>query len=241
MNLSYYEMRQEMVIVANQMWERRLTNAAGGNFAVRVDEDKYLISPSLMSERKHCMLTPEDFLLVTTNGKVAEKGKDLEVKDIEILEGTGALSREALMHVLILYHFPEIECTIHAHPFYCMPFVAYQISIPSATEATMNRGTVDSIEWTKAYSEELSRNVYQYFEDHRETAVVKPIGMIMPKHGVVVSGGSIYHAYSMLERIECEAYCETVRRLIDPARYDELENKVDQLSAKMDEILARLK
>ena len=27
-NLSYYEMRQEMVTVARLMWERRLTNAA---------------------------------------------------------------------------------------------------------------------------------------------------------------------------------------------------------------------
>ena len=47
MNLSYYEMRQEMVQVAKMMWDRRLTNAAGGNFAVRVDKDKMLISPSM--------------------------------------------------------------------------------------------------------------------------------------------------------------------------------------------------
>ena len=53
-NLSYYEMRQEMVTIAKLMWERRLTNAAGGNFAVRVDDNRILISPSLMSERKHC-------------------------------------------------------------------------------------------------------------------------------------------------------------------------------------------
>ena len=53
-NLSYYEMRQEMVTTARLMFERRLTNAAGGNFAVRVDDNRILISPSLMSERKHC-------------------------------------------------------------------------------------------------------------------------------------------------------------------------------------------
>ena len=52
-NLSYYEMRQEMVTTARLMFERRLTNAAGGNFAVRVDDNRILISPSLMSERKH--------------------------------------------------------------------------------------------------------------------------------------------------------------------------------------------
>ena len=122
-NLSYYEMRKEMCKVAQLMWERRLTNAAGGNFAVRVDENRILISPSMMSEERHCELEPEDFLLIDY--------------DENILEGTGRLSREGLMHCLILKNFKEIECTIHAHPFYCMPFVAQAKPIPNVTEATM--------------------------------------------------------------------------------------------------------
>jgi L-fuculose-phosphate aldolase len=182
------------------MWERRLTNAAGGNFAVRVEDNHILISPSMMSEEKHCKLSPEDFMLI-----------DYEQN---ILEGTGRLSRESLMHVLILQNFREIGCTIHAHPFYCMPFVAKAKPIPSMTEATMGRGDVGCIKWTKAYTEELSRNIYNYFEEHRELAVKKPIGVIMPLHGVVVSGGDIYKAYSMLERIECDAYCATVQNFI---------------------------
>ena len=48
----------------------------------------------------------------------------------------------------------------------------------------------------------------------REIAEKKPIGMIMPKHGVVVSGPSIYLAYSMLERIETDAFCTITRNLI---------------------------
>lgn len=199
-NLSYYETRQEMAIVAKLMWERRLTNAAGGNFAVRVSDNRILISPSLMSERKHCCLNPEDFLLIDYNET--------------ILEGTGNLSREGLMHVLILKNFQEIGCTIHAHPFYCMPFVAQAKPIPNVTEATMGRGEVGCIPWTKAYTPELSQNIYNYFEDHRELAVKKPIGVIMPLHGVVVSGSDIYSAYSMLERIETDAFCTISKNLI---------------------------
>jgi L-fuculose-phosphate aldolase len=198
--LSYIEMRREMVTTARLIWERRLTNAAGGNFAVRVDENRILISPSMMSEEKHCMLNPEDFLLIDY--------------DQNILEGKGKLSRESLMHVLILQNFKEIGSVIHAHPFYCMPFVAKAKPIPSMTEATMGRGEVGCIKWTKAYTEELSRNVYNYFEERRELAVKKPIGVIMPLHGVVVSGGDIYKAFSMLERIECDAYCATVQNFL---------------------------
>ncbi len=197
-NLSYIEMREEMVTVAKMMWDRRLTNAAGGNFAARVDDNRILITPSLMSERHHCVLKPEDILLIDY--------------DMQILEGNGKLSREGLMHMLILKNFKEIGSTIHAHPFYCMPFVAQAKPIPNVTEATMGRGPVGCIEWTKAYTPELSQNVYQYFEDHRELAVRKPIGVIMPLHGVVVSGPDIYMAYSMLERIETDAYCTIVAK-----------------------------
>lgn len=199
-NMSYYEMRKEMCVVAKLMWERRLTNAAGGNFAVRVDDNRILISPSLMSENLHCNLQPEDFLLIDY--------------DRNILEGTGKLSRESLMHTLILKNFKEILCTIHAHPFYCMPFVAQSKPIPNVTEATMGRGEVGCIKWKKAYSDDLNIGVYEYFEEHRELAIKKPIGMIMPKHGVVVSGPSIQLAYSMLERIECDAFCNITKSLI---------------------------
>lgn len=199
-NLSYIEMRNEMCKISKLMWDRRLTNAAGGNFAVRVDENRILISPSLMSEVKHCELLPEDFILI-----------DYEEN---IIEGTGKLSREGLMHVLILKNFKEISCTIHAHPFYCMPFVAQGKPIPNVTEATMGRGYVGCIEYTKAYTPELSYNIYNYFEEHRELAVVKPIGVILPMHGVVVSGPNIYLAYSMLERIECDAFCSIVKNAI---------------------------
>lgn len=198
--LSYIDMREEMVITAKNMWDRRLTNAAGGNFAVRVDENRILVSPSLMSERKHCCLVPSDMLLIDY--------------DQNILEGEGKLSRETFMHTLLLKNFANIGASIHAHPFYCMPFVAQAKPIPNVTEATMGRGEVGCIPYTKAYSVELSQNVYKYFEEHRELAEKKPIGVILPLHGVIVSGPDLYMAYSMLERIECDAFCTITRNFI---------------------------
>ncbi len=201
-NLSYYEMRKEMSVICRLMWERRLTNAAGGNFAVRVDENRILISPSMMAEHRHCMLGPEDFMLIDY--------------DENILEGTGKLSREGKMHVLLLQNFKNIGATIHAHPFYCMPFVAFSQPIPNVTEATMGRGYVECIPWTKAYSEDLANQVYGYFDARRELAERKPLGMIMPKHGVVVSGPAIQGAYSMLERIEADAFCNLAKAVLWP-------------------------
>jgi L-fuculose-phosphate aldolase len=193
-------MRKEMVTIARLMWERRLTNASGGNFAVRVGENRVLISPSMMSEEKHCILNPEDFLLI-----------DYEQN---IIEGSGRLSSETLLHVLLLQNFSEIGCTIHAHPFHCMPFVAKAKPIPSMTEATMGAGGVGCAKWARMCSEELAGNIYTYFEENRHPAVEKPIAVIMPLHGVLVSGSNIFSAYSMLESIECDAYCAIVQNFI---------------------------
>lgn len=191
--ISYLQERKEMCQVAHYMWDRRLTNAAGGNFAVRVDEDRILISPSLMSERHFCELQPEDFLLINSN--------------MDILEGRGKLSREGYMHVLLLTKFKNINATIHAHPMYCMVYVAQSKPIPNITEATMKRGPVECIPYTKAYTRNLHEEIYKYWNQRRELAETYPIGCIMPLHGVVVSGSDLHMAYSMLERIEQDAIC----------------------------------
>ena len=191
--LSYPELREEMCVTAAQMWDRRLTNAAGGNFAVLAEEGRILVSPSLMSERRHCRIEPKDILLIDY--------------DKNILEGEGALSRESDMHLYLLSKFENIGAVFHAHPFHAMAFVAAGKNIPNVTEATMGRGPVGCIPWTKAYTPELAEAVAKYYEERRELANRKPIGVILPLHGVVVSGPDIYGAYSMLERIECDAFC----------------------------------
>ncbi|MDR2457216.1 MAG: class II aldolase/adducin family protein, partial [Clostridiales Family XIII bacterium] len=146
-----------------------------------------------MSEEKQCNLKPEDILLMDY--------------DKNILEGDGVLSREGDMHLYLLSKFKNIKASIHAHPFHCMPFVSAGIPIPNITEATLGRGEVGCIPYTKAYTPELAKAVAKYYEERRDLAERKPIGVILPLHGVVVTGASIFLAYSMLERIECDAYC----------------------------------
>ena len=196
----YYDMREKMCAIAREMWERRLTNAAGGNFAVRVDDNRLLVSPRLMSEHKQCRLNPKDILLIDYERNV--------------LDGVGELSRETSMHVSLLRGFTHIGCTIHAHPFWCMAFVSQGRPIPSVTEATMGRGGVGCIEYTRAYTPELAKKVYEYFDERRELTEKKPIGVILPQHGVVVSGPNLFGAYSMLERIECDAFCNITRAAV---------------------------
>ncbi len=210
--LSYREMRETMCFIAKNMWERRLTNAAGGNFAVQVDDNRVLITPSLMSERHLCVMRPEDILLIDY--------------DQNLLEGEGKLSRESDLHTILLRDFGNIGAVIHAHPYNCMPFVSQGKPIPNVTEATMGRGPVGCIPFTKAFTPQLAENVHLYYNERRELAETKPIGVILPLHGVVVTGADIFHAYSMLERIDCDAYCNlnkhVVRSIMDSPNLGDL-------------------
>ena len=182
-----------MCEIAGLIWQRRLTNAYGGNFAVRAGEDSFLVTPSMMAEEKHCRLVPEDLLLVGPDGAV--------------LEGAGCLSRETGMHAALLNAFPKIGAVIHAHPMNAMVFAAACRPIPSVTEATERQGEAGLVKFAPMCTPEMTANVLEYYEGKRALLNELPAACVLPKHGVVVAGKSLNAAFAMLELIETDAYC----------------------------------
>lgn len=200
MEISYYEERTKLAAAMKLLFERKLTNAAGGNAAVRVAENRIIVTPSMMSEHKHCEIAAEDILLC-----------DYE---LNILEGRGTLSRECKMHALLLKNIPEIGAVIHAHPEYTMVYVAAAKPIPSVTEATQKMGDCQLIEQAKAYSQDLADHVYGFFDERRE--LLKKTGLcgLLPLHGTVAVGKHLEQAFSVVERIECDAKCNIFSKQI---------------------------
>jgi L-fuculose-phosphate aldolase len=200
MGLMYEELREELCVTARLIFERRLTNAIGGNYAVRPADGHVLITPAFMSERKHSILSPKDILLIDY--------------DKNIIDGDEKLTREVDMHLSLLTKHAGIGATLHAHPFHCMPFVAAGKPIPSMTEATEVSGDAGCIPFARAYTPELAAAVSKYFEDRRGLAGRVPLGVVLPRHGVLVTGKDIYSAFSMLELIETDAYCAICAKLV---------------------------
>ncbi len=198
--MQYMAERKKLLEMTTDLWERRLTNAAGGNLAMRVDENRMLGTPSLMSEIKHCRFELEEPLLM-----------DL---DCNVLEGTGAVSRESRMHALILKNIPEVNGSIHAHPFYTMVFVAACKPVPQLTEATLKMGETGLVHQAKAYSIELAESAYEYFEPRREQLKKTGLCALLPYHGTIAVGKSIEQAFSVVERVEADAVCHLLGKLI---------------------------
>lgn len=192
--------REKLVKMIHDLWERRLTNAAGGNLAMKVDEGLILLSPSMMSEHQHCRVDPEQILLIDF--------------DCNILEGTGKMSREGRMHSLLMKNIPEIGGSIHAHPYYTMVFVAACKPVPQLTEATLKMGETGLVHQAKAYSPELADNAFEYFAPHREQLKGTGLCGLLPYHGTIAVGKHIEQAFSVVERVECDAMCSIFGKLI---------------------------
>jgi L-fuculose-phosphate aldolase len=183
-NKNTNDIKKQMCEIARLIWERRLTNAYGGNFAARAGKDSFLVTPSMMAEEKHCRLVPDDLLLVGFDGTV--------------IEGAGRLSRETEMHGALLRAFPSVGAVIHAHPVNCMVFAAAEKPIPSMTEATERQGAAGLAKFAPMCTPEMCDNVLAYYEERRALTETMPVACVLPQHGVVVTGKDLNNAYAML-------------------------------------------
>ncbi|WP_066683205.1 class II aldolase/adducin family protein [Christensenella intestinihominis] len=204
--LSYMDRRMEMLEIIRFLYDRKLTNAAGGNLSERVAENRVLITPTMMSEHHRCRLKPEDLMIIDY--------------DCNIIEGPDMLSRESRMHTMLLKNFPEFGAVIHAHPQFSMCFAAFSQPIPSVTEATMKMGDCGVIHQAWAYSEELAIRTNEYFMKNRERAQKMGLEGILPQHGIVAAAPTLNKAYSIVERVEYDA----MANIFKPAVYAAQEN-----------------
>jgi len=201
--LLYEPERQFLAETMRLLFERKLTNAAGGNAAVRVSNEHILVTPSMMSEHHHCRISAANILVCDCA--------------LNVIEGNAVPSRECRMHAKLLKNIPEIGAVIHAHPEYTMVFVAQGIPVPAMTEATDKMGACGVVRQAKAYSEDLADHVYDYFMDKREQLSRTGLCALLPRHGTVCVGKHLAQAFSVAERVECDAKCAIFGSFIAPA------------------------
>ncbi len=188
----YLEERKQLCEVARTMFDRNLTNAAGGNISVRLNEQHILMTPTLMSQRKFCRLKPEEILVLDYN--------------LNIIEGEGGLTRESNMHLGVLKEIPLANAVIHAHPKYAMVYACLGLEMPIYYEACEKLQEIITLPFGKACSEELAEIATNYFKGRKDEMASHAIAALLNKHGILVADKDLYKAYDMLERIETNAY-----------------------------------
>ncbi len=184
--------RANIARLGGLMYERHLTDAAGGNLSARVG-DLICMSPSYSGSQHQWQIQPEDVLIVDMDG--------------HILEGTGKISRESNAHFKLLREFADCGTSvIHAHSRNLLVFAAMAKSMPPVLEQTLKFGEVKCIEYAPAHSKQLAENIAAALRGQEDRIRKQAAGVIAAWHGCFVLGKDLDAAYDAVERFDTNAY-----------------------------------
>lgn len=195
--MMYGDAREGLCIVVKKMFDRFMTNAAGGNISVKVDNNKFIMTPTLMSQNKFCDLKPEEILVINNKG--------------EIIDGEGKVTREFNMHMAVYENSPNCSAVIHAHPKESMVFASLGIPLPSLTECTEKLGTITTLPFAPATTIELANNIETFLKHENDKF---PFAVLLRSHGILIADKTLHKAYDLLERIEYNAYVNMQSKII---------------------------
>lgn len=184
--------------VGRLMFERKLTDIAGGNISCR-DGDRMYITPTGAGQKWHWDLAPEDIL-------------SAPVETDDLLQNP-AHSLESISHLLIYRAFPYVQAIVHAHPIHVLPFCAAVEPIPATIKAAQVYGDrFTFIEDTPSYSREQGEQLVEKLAGLEEQMQQFAGVALLPKHGIFVAAPDMNRAIDCLERMNTNAWCYIVQK-----------------------------
>ncbi len=183
--------RSKMVEIASLMFDRLLTNSAGGNLSCRAGDYIY-ISPRYLGSVNQWKLTEEMILVYDS--------------DFNCIEGDATkASRESRMHFGCYQRFPAVNGVIHAHPKYLNVFAATGRTLAPTNQYTEKFGNVEVVRNIPAISQELADAVVKTLVSHEPEMSKHGVALILSWHGVMMTGRTLEDAFDTLERLEWSA------------------------------------
>jgi L-fuculose-phosphate aldolase len=190
---------KQIAYIGHIMFERRLTDMAGGNISVR-DGDILYITPRYAGCKWHWQLTHDDIVV----GPVITD--DLLVNP--------SFSREGRSHLAVYRAFIEVQAIIHAHPFHILPFCASKTPIQPVLRATEKFGTLSYIDDVPPYSDEQVESIVANLLGKEELMSTAAAAVLLPKHGIFLAGHDLFKVLDALERIDTNAWCILTQSMI---------------------------
>lgn len=206
--LPFENERKDLAGVVREMFERKMTNVAGGNISVKVtpyetfsydgrtyekDHDYLLMTPTFMSEAWYAKLSASQILVI-------------DLASSEKLSGEGRLTREVNMHEEAYKANEEIRVVYHSHAPNCMFWATLGQDMPNLTEVTsvnVPLGKIKCLPYKEACTKELADMVYNELVKMGEKA--KENIFLLNSHGVLITATDLHGATEILETVEWNA------------------------------------
>jgi L-fuculose-phosphate aldolase len=185
------ETRQQIVDTGRLLFDRFLTDSAGGNISVRAG-DFICITPRFSGSKYQWRLRIEQVLVIDLAGNK--------------LEGEGEISREARVHLRLYQDFPKGMAVVHSHPRNVMVFATAGEPILPVWEGTLKFGVIQVCQFAPAHTPDLAESVAAVMHGQEAALQKQAIGAIAPAHGLFVLGKNLAAAYDATERIDGAAY-----------------------------------
>lgn len=184
--------RAKLAELGRRLYERNLTDTAGGNLSCRVGE-LIVITPRYAGSSRRWQLVAEDVLVTD--------------KDRNILLGSGQNSRESNAHYTMHATFREVgSAVIHAHARNLLVFAASGRDLPPILEATRKFGTTPILPFASAHGNELAGHVVNSLRGREALIKNAAAGAIAAWHGLFLMGKDLDVAFDAVERLDTNAY-----------------------------------
>ena len=185
-------MRIRIAELGRLMFDRFLTDTAGGNISARVG-DLVCITSRQCGSKYQWRIRPEQVLISDLQGNK--------------IDGDGEISREVKVHLRLLNDFPDGKAVVHCHPRHVMVFAMSARPIPPILEGTMKLGTILVSRFAPAHGGKLAEQVAANFVGEEEKIRKYAAAVIAPYHGLFVLSKDLETAFDAAERIEVNAQC----------------------------------
>jgi L-fuculose-phosphate aldolase len=185
-------MRTRIAELGRLMFDRFITDTAGGNISARVG-DLVCITARHSGSKYQWRIRPEQVLISDLQGNK--------------IDGDGELSREAKVHLKLLNDFPDGKAIVHCHPRHVMVFAMMARPIPPVMEGTLKLGTIHVARFAPAHSGKLAEYVTAELRGEEEKIRKYAAAIIAPYHGLFVLSKDLETAFDAAERIEVNAQC----------------------------------
>lgn len=187
------ESREKIVRLGKLMFDRHLTDLAGGNLSIRVG-DEVLMTPKYAGSKYQWDLRPEQIIRMDLKGNK--------------IDGEGDISREAKVHLIILNNFyPHVTSVVHGHARNVLVYCAAEKPMPSVFYETSKFGEIQLTRDAASGTTDLADYVMEVMEAEREKIETKNVAAcMMPRHGLVVAAKDVEMGVDATERIDTNAY-----------------------------------
>ena len=176
-----------MCDAGRRMYARNLVAATDGNLSAKLDDDRFLCTPSGCSVGH---MKPSDIVIANGRG--------------EKLEGEQKVSSEFFTHLAAYEERPDISAIAHAHPPNAVAFTLAGLSMEEylLPELVAALGGVPTADYATPGTKEGAEVVRELIRDCD--------ALLLDRHGALTVGKSVIEAYYRLEKIEHAA--ETIIR-----------------------------